>query len=246
MTKFAVSKGDAMRFVVAAVIALGVALFCAKAVKNAPLVLYACAFIADIVYVYAISFGVSGGIWAVFLPLMQRCTLAMAFFAIVMFAGTLRNASSLKSKLMPIRRQLSITASILALCHVMFYANTYIMQIASIANGNTAQPALAANLFVSLAISLLITALLVVLTATSFIAIKSRMHATTWKRVQRFAYAFYALVFVHLAFILTPPALAGKEAATESMCVYVVVFAAYAILRIRRFVIDRNAMHRAA
>ena len=245
MTKFAVSKGDAMRFVVAAVIALGVALFCTKAVKNAPLALYACAFLADIAYTYAINFGVSGGIWAVFLPLMPRCTLAMAFFAIVMFTGTLRNASPLKSKLMPIRRQLSITASILALCHVVFYANTYIMQIAGIVNGSTAQPALAANLFVSLAISLLITALLVVLTATSFITVKSRMHAATWKKVQRFAYAFYALVFAHLAFILAP-ALAGKEAAAESMCVYVVVFTVYAILRIRRFAIDRNAMHRAA
>lgn len=235
-----------MRFVIAIVIALAVALFCTKAVKNAPIALYTCALVADISYVYAINAGINGGIWTVFLPMMQRCTLAMAFFAIVMFTGTLRNGSPLKSKLISIRRQLSITASILALCHIAFYANTYIMQIAGIIKGDITQPALAANLFVSLAVSLLITALLVVLSATSFVAVKSHMHAATWKRVQRSSYAFYALVFVHLAFILTPPALAGKEAAVESISVYAVVFGAYAILRTRRFALDRKSARQAA
>lgn len=229
-----------MRFVVAVAIASAIALFCAKAVKKAPLALYACAVAADALYAYALASGASGGAWTVFLPLMQRCTLAMAFFAIVMFSGTLEDGSALKSRLMPIRRQLSIAACILAFCHVVFYANTYIMQISGIVVGSIAQPALAANLFVSLGISLLITILLVVLTVTSFLAVKARMHAATWKKVQRFAYAFYALVFAHLAIILAPPAFAGKEAAMESLGVYTVLFAAYAILRIRRHVLDRK------
>ncbi|MDO4442968.1 MAG: ferric reductase-like transmembrane domain-containing protein [Slackia sp.] len=227
-----------MRFVIAAAIALAIALFCTKTIKNTPFILYACALLADALYAYAIIAGANGGFWTIFLPLIQRCTLAMAFFAIVMLTGVFKDGSTAKSKLMPIRRQLSITAAILASCHVVFYAQTYIAQIAGIVSGNASQSALAANLFVSLGISLLITALLAMLTATSFVAVKTRMHAATWKKVQRFAYAFYALVFVHLAIILMPPALAGKDAALESICAYTALFLAYAGLRIRRYVLD--------
>lgn len=229
-----------MRFVAASAVALAIAFLCARPLKNIPLVFYACALAADMLYAYAVTVGASGGFWAVFLPLMQRCTLAMALFAVVMFTGTLKDGSTVKARLIPIRRQLSIMGCILALCHVVFYASTYIMQVAGIIAGSTTQPGIAANLFVSLVISLLITALLLVLTATSFLAIKARMKGSTWKKIQRLAYLFYALVFVHLAIILTPPALAGKEAAVESICVYAILFITYAALRIRRHALDKR------
>lgn len=235
-----------MRFVVAISIALFMAFFCTKAIRKAPFVLYACALAADMLYVYAIIVGANGVFWTAFLPLMQRCTLAMALFAVVMFAGVLKDGSPFKAKFMSIRRQFSIAACILSSCHIAFYANTYILQIASIADGSAVQSALETNLFVSLGISTLITFLLGVLTATSFMAVKSHMRASTWKKVQRLAYLFYALVFVHLAIILAPPALAGKDAAMESICVYTAVFAAYFILRIRRYVIDKKHSTRKA
>lgn len=229
-----------MRFIIAMTIALFVALFCTKTIKKHPFVLYACALFADALYAYGITLGTSGGFWAVFLPLMQRCTLAMAFFAIVMFTGTLKDGSALKAKLMPVRRQISIAACILSSCHIAFYANAYIFQIAGIIDGSAAQSALEANLFASLGVSLLVTLLLSVLTATSITAVRVRMRASSWKKVQRLAYLFYALIFIHLSIILVPPAIAGKDAAVESVYVYTVLFAAYALIRARRHIVDKN------
>ena len=94
------------------------------------------------------------------------------------------------------------------------------------------------NLAVSFVISGVLLVLFVMLLVTSFNAVKRHMHAKTWKNVQRWAYVFFGLMYVHLAVILMPPALSGKETAMISMTVYTIVFAAYAILRIRRTVVE--------
>lgn len=227
-----------MRFIVAVIIVTLVAFVFTKLVKKAPFALYALVLAADAAYAYGLAYGVGSGFWAIFLPLMQRCTLAMAFLTVVMFVGVLQDGSPLKARLAPIRRQLSIAGCLLALCHVFYYAYTYVMQIQGILGASAVKTGLAANLFVSLGISVLLTLLLLVLMVTSFTFIKSHMHGTVWKRVQKFSYLFYALIYVHLMIILLPPALSGKEAALESVAVYTVIFVAYAILRIRRHKVD--------
>ncbi len=277
-----------MRFVVAIAIALLTAFIFTKAIKKAPLALYAICIAADLVYAYGLLNGIGSGFWAFFLPLMQRCTVAMAFLTlvmfigalkdgsaikarlmpirrqlsiagcllafchiiyyawiyimqIVMFIGALKDGSAIKARLMPIRRQLSIAGCLLAFCHIIYYAWIYIMQIQGILGATTVRPGLAANLFVALGISVLVTALLVILLVTSFMFVKSHMHAATWKKVQRFSYVFYALICLHLMMILVPPALAGKTAAAECVIVYAVVFGAYAIMRTRRHLLDKKA-----
>ena len=230
-----------MRFIIAAAVAVLAAFVFTKAIKKAPFVLYAIAVGADLLYAYGLFNGIGSGFWATFLPLMQRCTLAMAFMTIVMFVGVLRDGSPIKARLMPIRRQLSIAGCLLAFCHVIYYAYVYVMQIQSALGATAARPVFTVNLFVALGISVLITTLLVILMVTSFKFVKARMHAATWKKIQRFSYVFYALICVHLMTILIPPALAGKDAAIECVAVYSIVFSIYAILRIRRYLIDRKA-----
>ncbi|HJF64800.1 MAG TPA: hypothetical protein K8U77_01610, partial [Slackia equolifaciens] len=122
-----------------------------------------------------------------------------------------------------------ITACILTLCHIAYYVYTYFFQVIQATGGVPT-----ANLAISFTISGILLVLFVVLLITSFNVVKRRMHAKTWKSVQRWAYAFFGLMYVHLAVILLPPALAGKEIAITSMTVYTIVFAAYAILRIWR------------
>ena len=150
-----------------------------------------------------------------------------------MFVGVLKEGSPAKTKLSAIRRQLSIAGCILALCHIAYYVYTYFFQVIQATGGVPTM-----NLVVSFVISGVLLVLFVMLLVTSFNAVKRHMHAKTWKNVQRWAYVFFGLMYVHLAVILMPPALSGKETAMISMAVYTVVFAAYAILRIRRALTD--------
>ena len=132
---------------------------------------------------------------------------------------------------MPIRRQLSILACIFAVGHIVFYGASYIPRISSAFTGNLA---------FSLGLAALITALMTVLCVTSFQIVKHGMSAAAWKRVQRLAYPFYLLIYVHLALLLMPSALAGNQVAVISIVVYSVIVGAYAVLRVAKALADRS------
>ena len=84
-------------------------------------------------------------------------------------------------------------------------------------------------------------ALVLVLGVTSFNFVKHRMGGRAWKNVQRLAYPFFGLAWVHLVFMLAPAAAKGGEQAVLSVAIYTVLFAAYAILRVFRWVKDGRA-----
>lgn len=82
--------------------------------------------------------------------------------------------------------------------------------------------------------------LLLVLGVTSFAFVKRRMRTDSWKRLQRWAYVFFGLVYVHLMLMLAPAASQGGEAAVASVVMHTVIFGAYAVLRVRRRSADRR------
>ena len=73
------------------------------------------------------------------------------------------------------------------------------------------------NLALSLALATALVALMAILLATSLLAVKQRLKPSAWKGVQRLAYPFYLLMYVHLALLLLPSALSGKETALVSL-----------------------------
>lgn len=221
-----------MRFIVAFTIALFVAFTCAPALKKAPLAFYALSIGAVALYTVAMAQGTATGFWSFYIPFMQRCTLAMAFFVIVMFIGVFEESSAIRRKLMPVRRQLSICGCILCFGHICYYAYTYVLQFASATQGQVAGSA--GNLFVSLAISTVLVVLLLVLGITSFTFVKAHMKASTWKNLQKLSYVFFTLIVAHLGIILLPPALSGNLPAIEAVGVWGGLFVIYAILKIRR------------
>ncbi len=84
--------------------------------------------------------------------------------------------------------------------------------------------------------------LLVVLGVTSFAFVKRQMSTASWKKVQKLAYPFFGLVYVHLLLMLLPSALHGGLAAQASVAVYSVVFVGYALCRVGRgALVDRRA-----
>lgn len=226
-----------MRFVIALVLSFALVWLCAKLLKKYPVPFYLGAIVLVGLYFWGSATGVRGEAWSVFQPLMQRCALAFLLFSIVMFVGVLGERNPLRAHLMHIRRQLSILACIFACGHIAFYGASYLPRLASAFSGNLA---------FSLGLAALITALMVVLWVTSAQRVKHAMKAASWKRVQRLAYPFYVLTYVHLALLLMPSAVAGNEVAVLSIAVYSVVMGAYVVLRLRKAAADRLAEPAAA
>lgn len=222
-----------MRFIVALVLSFALIWACAKPLKKYPVPFYIGAIAMIGLYFWGTTVGIRGDAWSLFQPLMQRCALAFLLFSIVMFVGVLGEKNPLRTHLMPIRRQLSILACIFAVGHIVFYGASYIPRISSAFTGNLA---------FSLGLAALITALMTVLCITSFQIVKHGMSAAAWKRVQRLAYPFYVLIYVHLALLLMPSAAVGNQVAVVSIVVYSLIVGAYVVLRIAKALADRKAM----
>lgn len=219
-----------MRFLLAAVTALlFIALLETPWLKKHPSLLYVAAMAMDALYAYGIISGASGGLWYYFMPVMQRCVIAFVLFTVVMFVGVFDERSPIKARLLPIRRQMSILACIFCCCHVAFYGFSYLPRLTE---------TLAANAFVAILVGLVVAALMIPLLVTSFMVVKTKMHAATWKKVQQLAYPFYLLTLVHLIVLLAPSAIAGNSTAILGVVVYVVTGVSYIVLRLRRHSLD--------
>lgn len=166
-------------------------------------------------------------------PLMQKGGLGVAFFLLVMWIGVFPRASRLSRDFRPIRAELSIMACILIAGHMCLYLASYAPRVA-------AGAALKDSVVAAFAVACVLLALVLVLGATSFRVVKRRMKARTWKRVQSLAYAFYALVLVHLLLMLGPSAAAGSERSVVMVSIYAVLFGGYIVARIVRAVVDRR------
>lgn len=205
-----------------------------KPIKRWPVVFYVLALAGTCYYLYATQFGAPAFIWKYGLIFFQRCIIAMALFTLVMFVSVFPNDSKFRALFGPLRRELSILAFIFASGHIVGYLESFVPQLATNAS------AMNTNLVFSLAVSCIITLLLVALTVTSVNAVHKRMSAKTWKRIQMLAYPFYVLIFVHLFIVLFPSALAGSETIVVNFFVYAVLLTLYVVFRIGKAVLDRH------
>lgn len=163
--------------------------------KACPMAFYAAALLVDVAFVAGTFWGMPRDAWSVFFVLIQKCLLPLALFVVVMYIGVLDRGSRACMWLKPVRAELSIVAWLLSLGHVAVYGATYLPRIASggATNGNVAA---------SFAVAVVLLALLAVLGVTSFNLVKRRMRTETWKKVQKLAYPFFLLTYVHLLLML--------------------------------------------
>lgn len=206
----------------------------APAIKAAPPLWYGLALLVDLVFAYGVVYSLPPAVLQVLSATVQRGVLATALFAVVMYCGVLPEHSTLRKRLVAVRAELSLIACILALAHCVNYLNSYL----AVLLGNTG--VIQANQFASLAIALVLLALLVVLGATSIKALKSCMNASTWKAIQRSSYVFFALIYVHELLILIPSAAKGQGEALATLTVSGMVFVAYFVLRLAKHLADRR------
>jgi sulfoxide reductase heme-binding subunit YedZ len=214
-----------MRFLIALIVAIVFVATCKNLIREHPIAFYVSSMLLDLIFVASTMGLMPPPIKSAAFLLIQRCTLSVALFVIVAYVGVFAEGSPIRRHLMPIRAELSIIACILALGHIVVYLSSYIPMISAGFGGLRSQVALA------LGVSVVLTVLLAVLGITSFNFVKKRMSAQSWKKLQRWAYLFYAFIYVHLMLMLVPSAVAGTTA-RFAVVVYSTVFIAYFVLRV--------------
>lgn len=164
------------------------------------------------------------------LGIFAKGSLGTAMFVAVMYAGALPKGSKLIAPLMKIRGELSITAAILVLCHNFTYGITYFKMLF------IKPEALSATQLTAAIISLVLIIIMIVLTVTSFQGVRKKMQAKKWKQLQRTAYVFYGLMYVHIMLINIPYARLGLGMYVANVVIYSIVFLGYAAMRIAKAV----------
>lgn len=164
------------------------------------------------------------------LGIFAKGSIGTAMFVAVMYTGALPKGSKLIAPLMKIRGELSITAAILVLCHNFTYGITYFKMLF------IKPEALSATQLTAAIISLVLIIIMIVLTVTSFQAVRKKMQAKKWKQLQRTAYVFYGLMYVHIMLINIPYARLGLGMYIANVVIYSIVFLGYAAMRIAKAV----------
>lgn len=207
-----------------------VALF-RKAIKARPSAFYMFAAATACFGIYFTYQPAADGIVRAVAFAIQKGHVGFAFLVIVMFVGTFRDGSAVRKALQPIRGELSIVATILMTAHFVPYLASYAGMMGALGS-------LKPTVLASLGIAVVVLVLLAVLAVTSLQAVKRAMKANSWKRVQWLAYAFFALIFFHMLGYMMVPVATGSPDASISIAFYVVVYASYAIARVRRYWVD--------
>lgn len=204
-----------------------------RAIKAHPVPFYVAAAVVAVAGVYLTYNPPAFELLRGFAFIVQKGHLGFAFLVIVMFVGVMGDKSAVRRALQPIRGELSIISIILMTAHIVPFLISY---AAMLGRWQTMRPSIVA----AFAIAAVVLVLFIVLSVTSIKVVKRSMPADTWKRIQWLSYAFFALVFLHLLGYLIVPAEGGSATALAGLAYYVVVYAAYAVLRIRRAILDRE------
>ena len=217
-----------MTFLISLALAALLVRFCAKSLKAHPIPYYlgATALAAAVVLctVHGVRFPGWFNTWV--WPIFSHGALSTALFVLVMWTGALPNGSGLIKTLMPIRGELSILASILTLGHNLSFGRTYFRLLFT-------QPGrLPANQVCAAVCSLAMLCIRLPLFITSFKTVRRKMKPGNWKKLQRLAYGFYTLLYVHVMLLMLPYALKGKGAYLLNVLVYSCVFLSYALCRV--------------
>ena len=160
----------------------------------------------------------------------SKGTISLALFTIVMYTGVLGNSFKFRQNLMAVRGELSIIACILTLGHNvlygMYFFPTFFTNIQS----------LSISKIIATLLSLIMICLMIPLMITSFKSIRKKMPYKTWKKIQRSAYVFYGIMYIHIMLLYIPK----FNSKLFEIILYSIIFLAYYFLRIRKFFKDKN------
>lgn len=220
-----------MLFIVALIIAIIFVAVFKELLKKYPNIFYITAAVISIAAFVCSSYvTMPGWVRDYVVGIFAKGSLGTAFFVLVMYAGAMKNTWKATKTLMKIRGELSIMGCVLVLCHNCTYGRTYFRMLFT----NT--KSLSAAQMTAAIISLVLITIMLILTVTSFPNVRKKMNAVKWKKLQRTAYIFYGLIYVHILLINIPYARRGMSEYIINVAVYSLVFVNYAMMRIHKAV----------
>lgn len=137
---------------------------------------------------------------------------------VVMFTGALDTSSMIARKLRSIRKELSIMGSYLILFHILCYTVSFIPKFFTLSMQWQ---------WVTIS-GLLATMLLVPLLITSYNRVRQALPRGMWKKIQRWSYLFYFLVYAHMVIAN----ISEHAINVEKVSVYTLVFIIYTLCRL--------------
>jgi DMSO/TMAO reductase YedYZ heme-binding membrane subunit len=174
-----------------------------------------------------------------FVSSFARGSLSTACFVVVMYLGVLPAKMPGVKALRKVRAELSIIGCLLAIGHVIYYGIYYFPRIFVTIDEPLPVPYAAATW-----ITLVLVVLMIPLLVTSLRAVRRRMRPTSWKKVQRLAYPFCALLYAHVLILFFGSIVLHADRAADTwvnLVVYSVVFLAYFIARPLKYLRERRS-----
>lgn len=217
-----------MLFLEALVIACAFTYFCGNLLKKFPYVFYGLAIVLTVATSFVSYNTLPMFVTNYILGLFTKGALGTALFVIVMYTGALPQGHKLSAPLFKIRGELSIFAAFLVLSHNITYGKTYFLMLFQ------SPQKLPTVQLIAAIISCILIILMIVLTVTSFPVVRKKMNAKKWKQLQRSAYVFYGLMYVHIMLISFYYARFNLVTYRINTIIYSLVFFTYASLRIRK------------
>lgn len=215
-----------MELIISLLISVAFAVAFRTPLKKFPWAFYLISVLICAVFCSQIMFELTPALAITLYPYMQRGLIGFGLIVVVMFIGVFPAGSAPRKYLMPIRGELSIVACILIIGHVVNYFVSYFGRFLEGFAG------LQMNEVASFIVSFILVLLLALLTVTSFNFVRKSMKSSTWKKVQLWAYPFFALTYLHIILILVTPNFAVGSKAFLSVVVYTVIMVAYVVLRL--------------
>ncbi|CEP80398.1 ferric reductase-like transmembrane domain-containing protein [Paraclostridium sordellii] len=156
-----------------------------------------------------------------FEKVFMKGNVSIAFFLIVMFAGALNPKWNITKKLLKIRAESAILACILLVPHGVMYLVRFINKL-------LLHKPITTLYIIYLIIGLIAFIIMIPLFITSLKKFRSKMTYKEWKKLQRWAYPFYLLAYIHIILAL----LNSKKIDVMSISIYTVAFGVYFILKL--------------
>lgn len=150
--------------------------------------------------------------------------LTLAFFTLVMFAGAFAKKTKPKITLMKVRRELAILGFITLIPHAVLLLITALSAL---------------NPTGTLAFLIMLP-----LFITSFTKIRKKMHPLQWRKLHKWAYAAYAMIFLHLASITIIAQRGGDRAYDDywllRLFMYLIIFGVYTVLKFKNYILVQD------
>lgn len=163
---------------------------------------------------------------------VQKGYLSVMLLLVVMFTGVLPEGGTSRKRLQPVRGELSILSFIFVLGHLATYLASYFPRLGKLFSNSAWMAA-------SLTVAFVLTAVFLLLSATSLRKVRTSMDARRWKALQRLSYLMMVLLALHIGLVLGRSAFSGGfKLATVGFFAYLALLAVYAVLRVRKALAD--------